>query len=227
MLLMTSINACSAKNIAKNDELNENLVSQIMSGCMQIHVKQKSLTPALAQQTISNFVDALDYGRLFFLQPDVDDIFANKIKFPEFYSEQQWPMISNSFNIFLTRVDEQFTNAIKYLNNPELKLDKEREIYSNPKKRGFPKNKKDAKKILENTLQYQLAYLVAIGEPLTGAVVKVIKRRENLTKKYHNLSREKKVATFVNAFCGALDPHSNYLSRDDMEDFEINMSLSL
>jgi len=227
LILIFSINACFAKNINTKDTLNENLISQIIAGSMQVHVRQKALTPVLSEQTLSNFVEALDYGRLFFLQSDVDNIFANKIKFPEFYAGQKWPLITNSFNLFLTRVDEQFTNALNYLNTLELKLDKDRKIYSDPKKRGFPKNKNDAKKILENTLQYQLAYLVAIGEPLTGAVAKVIKRRERLTKKYHDLSYERRVAIFVNAFCSALDPHSNYLSRDDMEDFEINMSLSL
>ncbi len=227
LLLMASINACSAKSINNKDALNEFLISQIMAGSMQVHVKQKTLTPVLSEQTLSNFVEALDYGRLFFLQPDVDNIFANKIKFPEFYTGQKWPLITNSFNLFLTRVDEQFTNALNYLNDPELKLDMDRKIYVDPKKRGFPKNKIDAKQILENTIQYQLAYLVAIGEPFTGAVAKVVKRRERLTKKYHDLSHERRVAFFVNAFCSALDPHSNYLSRDDMEDFEINMSLSL
>ncbi len=226
LLLIFLINSCSAANV-KKDTLNENLISQIIAGCLQVHVRQKALTPELSEQTLSNFVNSLDYGRVFFLQPDVDDIFANKIKFPKSYSEQQWPLITNSYNLFLNRVDEQFTNALNYLNNPELQLDKEREIYSDPKKRGFPKNKKEAKKIMENAIQYQLAYLIAIGEPFTGAVTKVVKRRERLTKRFHELSHERRVAMFVNAFCNALDPHSNYLSRDDMEDFEINMSLSL
>jgi len=226
LLLLFFINSCSAGNI-KKDTLNENLISQIIAGCLQVHVRQKALTPELSEQTLSNFVGSLDYGRMFFLQPDVDEIFANKIKFPKAYSEQEWPLITNTFNVFLNRVDEQFTNALNYLNNPELKLDKEREIYSDPKKRGFPKNKKEAKKVLENAIQYQLAYLIAIGEPFTGAVNKVIKRRERLTKQFHDLSHERRVAIFVNAFCSALDPHSNYLSRDDLEDFQINMSLSL
>jgi len=226
LLLVSSINACSAKNISK-DTLNEKLISQIIAGCMQVHVRQKKLTPVLAEQTLSNYVNSLDYGKTFFLQQDVDAIFSNKINFSKSYSKQQWPLITNSFNLFLNRIDEQFTNALNYLNNPELKLDKEREIYSDPKKRGFPKSKKDAKKFLENAIQYQLAYLIAIGEPFTGAVVKVVKRRERLTKKFHDLSHERRVGIFVNAFCNALDPHSNYLSRDDLEDFQINMSLSL
>jgi len=225
-LMIFYVNACSAKNI-KNDALDENLISQIFFGCMQVHVRQEALTPQLAELTLSNFVESLDYGRLFFLKSDVDSIMANKIKFPNFYSGKNWPLVTNSFNLFLERVDEQYTNAINYLNNPELKLDKEREIYVDPKKRGYPKNKKDAENVLENAIQYQLAYLMAIGEPFTGAVAKVVKRRERLTKKYHDFSHEDQVALFVNAFCNALDPHSNYLSRDDLEDFEINMSLSL
>ena len=228
LITLIFINACScsAKNI-DDKTLDENILSQIINGCLQVHVNKKTLTPVIAQQTLSNFVDSLDYSRLFFHESDVSAILANKIKFPKFYADSQWPLITNTYNLFLTRVDEQFTNAMNYLKNPNLKLEKERKIYVDPKERGFPKNKKEAKKIIENTLQYQLAYLVAIGEPLTGAVQKVIKRRERLTKRYHDFDHEKQVATFLNAFCNALDPHSNYLSRDDLEDFQINMSLSL
>ena len=224
-MLIFNVGSCTAKNDA--DYLNENLISQIMNGCFQVHVSKKSLTPEIAELTLSNFVDSLDYSRLFFLESDVDSIMAEKIKFPKYFVSEQWPIISNTFNLFLHRVDQQYTNAITYLKNPKLKLEKEREIYVDPKKRGFPKNENQANLYLQNTLQYQLAYLVAIGEPFTGAVYKVIKRRERLTKRYHDFNHEKQVAMFLNSFCLALDPHSSYLSHDDLEDFQINMSLSL
>ncbi len=113
------------------------------------------------------------------------------------------------------------------MQKPGIKLEKEREVYVDPKKRGFPKSKGDAKKFLEDSLQYQLAYLVSIGEPLSNAVDKIIKRRKRTTKRFYDLNYKRRLGLFMNSFCNAVDPHSAYFSSDDVEDFEINMSLSL
>ena len=84
--LIFNVCSCTAKSTA--DTLDENMISQIMNGCFQVHVSQKSLTPQIVELTLSNFVDSLDYSRLFFLESDVNAIMAEKIKFPKYFAAQ-------------------------------------------------------------------------------------------------------------------------------------------
>ncbi len=222
-----NINKAAAKVSSGKNGLDESIISELMAGCFYFHVNKKVLTPAISALTVSNYIDGLDYSRLYFLQKDADEIYIKATNFNKYYIDGNWSFVTNVYETLLARADEQLTNALEYLNNPKLKLEKEREIFIDPKKRGFPKNKKEAKKYLEDSLQHQLAYLVLIDEPLSNAVEKVIKRRERATKRYHDLNYKRRIGLFMNSFCSAVDPHSAYFSRDDVDDFEINMSLSL
>ena len=222
-----NINKVVDKVSTEETGLNESIISELMAGCFYFHVNKKVLNYEVSALTLSNYIDSLDYSRLFLLQKDADEIYNKTTNFNKYFIDGNWAFITNVYETFLVRADEQLTNAIKYLNNPNLKLEKEREVYLDPKKRGFPKNKNEAKKYLEDALQYQLAYLVSIDEPLSNAIEKVIKRRERTTKRYHDLNYKRRLGLFMNSFCLAVDPHSAYFSNDDVEDFEINMSLSL
>ncbi len=212
---------------AKYDQLNESHLSSLKSACLQWHVSKGALTPELAAATLSNYVELLDYGKVLFLQEDVDGIHALRVKFPQAYANGDWHFITNVFALFLTRVDDQLAHAQAYLSAEEFALETERELVADPKKRRFAANREELRRAAEDALQYQVAYLVAIGEPLTGAVVKVAKRRERQARKFNELKHEQRLGLFVNAWCMALDPHTSYLSFDDVEDFQINMGLSL
>jgi len=222
-----AINKTISKFPPEEKGLNETIISELMSGCFYFHINKKELSHELAALTLSNYIDGIDYSKLFLLQKDADEIYSQTTNFNKYFINGNWTFVTNVYESFLVRVDEQLTNALEYLNDPKLQLEKEREVYIDAKKRSFPKNKEEAKKILENNLQYQLAYLVSIDEPLTNAIKKVIKRRERLTKRYHDLNYKRQLGLFMNSFCRAVDPHSAYFSQDDVEDFEINMSLSL
>lgn len=209
------------------DRLNETHLSSLLSACLQWHVSKRSLTPELAAATLSNFVDMLDYGKVVLLQEDVDAIHALRVKFPQAYANGDWYFVTNVFAGFLKRIDEQLAYARAYLTNEAFTLDTSRAIVADPKKRSFPANQDELRRAVDDAVQYQVAYLVAIGEPLTNALEKVLKRRERQARKFRELKHDQRLGLFVNAWCMALDPHTSYLSFDDVEDFQINMNLSL
>lgn len=227
-LLVSGIAFSFTPTLLKRPEgLEKKHISDIMAGALQLHVREKVLTPDIAEATLSNYVEILDYGKVFLLKDDVDDIMANKATFMQSFQNEDWDFITKAYDAFLNRVDLQHTYAMEYLSQTNLQLDETREIIISRDDREYPKTEKDAKKLLEDNLQYQLAYLVSLGEPLTGAVQKVIKRRERLKKRFHDMDRSEQLALFLNSFCLALDPHSSYFSKEDMEDFNISMNLSL
>lgn len=209
------------------DRLNESHVSNLKSACLQWHVSKRALTPELAAATLSNFVDMLDYGKVVFLQEDVDAIHALRVKFPQAYANGEWYFVTNVFAHFLKRSDEQLEYARAYLTNQAFALDTARAIVADPKKRRFAASQDELRRAVEDAVQYQVAYLVAIGEPLSNALEKVLKRRERQARRFHEFKHEQRLGLFLNAWCMALDPHTSYLSFDDVEDFQINMNLSL
>lgn len=69
-------------------------------------------------------------------------------------------------------------------------------------------------------------YLSA-GESLEEAKRRIIHRYELRTKRLRELDRVDLYSGFLDSFALSLDPHSNYLSAEVLEDFRISMSLSL
>jgi len=227
MAAVAAANAVPLPGITDGETLSERHLSDIMAKCLMPHVARNELTPELAAATLSNYVEMLDYGKVYLLQPDVDDAYASRLKFPQAYENGTWQFVTGVYARFLQRVEEQTSNVVALLDSPRFNLDTNRAIVVDPKKTGYPATAAEARARIEDQLQYQVAYLVSIGEPLTGAVVKVKQRRLRSSKQFHEFTQQDRLGFFLNAFCRALDPHTSYMSFEDAEDFQINMALAL
>jgi carboxyl-terminal processing protease len=64
-------------------------------------------------------------------------------------------------------------------------------------------------------------------EPLEEAKKRLVHRYELRTRRLAELKPDDILSGFLDSFALSLDPHSNYLSADVLEDFRISMSLSL
>jgi carboxyl-terminal processing protease len=87
----------------------------------------------------------------------------------------------------------------------------------------------------EETLDYlwikriknSLLGLVLAGKELPEAKETLLKRYKNQLNRAQQTKSEDVFELFMNAFTMTFDPHTNYLSPRDAENFDINMSLSL
>jgi carboxyl-terminal processing protease len=225
-LLVTVAVSRAAEPVAL-DTLHESHLSQLLAGTLKLHVSKKELTPEIAAATFSNLVQLLDPGKSIFTKQDVTDIYALRAALPAAYARGKWGFITNVYALFLTRLAEQNSNAQAYLSNPWTRLDREREIVADAKKRDFPATPAECTSAMEDNVQLTLAVLTAGGESFTGAVAKLQRRRARLLKTFEEFTYAERLGLFVNAFCLALDPHSSYFNPDDNDEFEISMSLSL
>lgn len=227
-IYVSGMSSCASPYIlAPPERLEPKHISTIMAGALQFHIREDSITPAIAEATLSNFVETLDYGRVFLLEDDVEYILSHTATFNHSYTQHRWDFVTNVYARFLARVDAQHAHAMAYLSQTNLVLDETREVHVDRESRAYPQTQAEALRALEDSLQYQLAYLISIEEPMTGAVEKVRNRRIRLKRHFHERDTSEQFALFLGAFTQALDPHSAYFSKEDMEDFEISMNLSL
>jgi carboxyl-terminal processing protease len=115
----------------------------------------------------------------------------------------------------------------KTLEAKDFKLDKDLELEVDIEKRKRPTNAKEQKALRDAVIQFQLANLVAGGITVDEAKKKLIHRYELNTKRVKEQDKPDLYRTYLNAYALALDPHSTYFSPEDLEDFKIQMGLSL
>ncbi|HEX4924680.1 MAG TPA: carboxy terminal-processing peptidase, partial [Bdellovibrionales bacterium] len=198
----------------------------ITKGYLNQHLTQKSYNANLEKRVITQFIEKLDPSKLYMLEEDVKkvegllkDIFENT-------KQEKCQAILDAHKLFLNRLKERTEYAEKYL-GPKFKFRPELEIVVDAKKRDYPKTKEEAEKLQEQYLHFQYATFIASGMKPEEAKSQLARRYTRSLKNLANLSTEDIYASYLDAFANALDPHSNFLSKDVLEDFEIQMRLSL
>jgi carboxyl-terminal processing protease len=85
----------------------------------------------------------------------------------------------------------------------------------------------DRAKLVRSLIHFQMSNYLSAGETLEEAKRRIIHRYELRTIRLRDLEPVDLYSGFLDSFALSLDPHSNYLSAEVLEDFNISMSLSL
>ncbi|MBP6992703.1 MAG: carboxy terminal-processing peptidase, partial [Spirochaetes bacterium] len=91
----------------------------------------------------------------------------------------------------------------------------------------FAGTKEEMRERWRKSIKLQLLNYISADQSLAEAKKKLAKKYELMNKRVEEINEEKLLDRFMNAFSTALDPHSNYLTQDENEDFSISMKLKL
>jgi carboxyl-terminal processing protease len=198
----------------------------ITKGYLNQHLTHKSYNANLEKRVIDQFIEKLDPSKLYLLQEDVEKIRGLMKDIFENTRQEKCQAVLDAQKIFVARLKERTEYAEKQL-GPKFKFKPELEIVLDPKKRSFPKTKDEAEKLQDQYIHFQYATFVASGMKPDDAKGQLTRRYTRSLKNIGTLTTEDIFASYLDSFANALDPHSNFLSKDVLEDFEIQMRLSL
>ncbi len=129
--------------------------------------------------------------------------------------------------VYLAKVKERAEFAKKFLSD-KYKLDRTVEIQFDPDKREYAPSLEKLNEFHKKYIHFQVGNHVATDMKEDEARKEVIKGYERLVKKVGEIKNSELLAEYyLDSFARALDPHSSFFSKDVLEDFEINMRLSL
>lgn len=225
---LTSIPKADESQVPKIDQLEGEHLSGMMVFTMQQHLKHHRPTPEININTLSNFVNTLDPARIFLLSNEVAQIHSQRLRMLTAFRDNRWDFVTNFYqSVFMPNVRASYEHAVNILSDTNYVPDTSLKIPIDVKSISFPVTPEERNKYLESTLAYQVAFMESMGEARSNACQKVRKRRERILKYFSEMDYHEQFGLFMNAFCSALDPHTSYFPPDDMEDFNISMSLSL
>ncbi|MDZ4677469.1 MAG: S41 family peptidase [Oligoflexia bacterium] len=201
-------------------------VSPLINGFLAQHLTHKKLSPQLEERTITQFVKMLDPSKLYLLQSDVEAIKTNLGGIFAKIGSKKCDDLESSQKIYEKRVSESSVFAKKLL-GPTFKFNESTSITIDPAKREYAKTKTELEDLQARYIQFQISNYLASEMKLAEAKKQLIHRYEVTLKHVTESKKYDLYAIFLDAFASALDPHSNFLSKDVLEDFEITMRLSL
>jgi carboxyl-terminal processing protease len=194
----------------------------------QGHYSRKKLDDNVSRLLLKNYVEALDYNHLFFTQKDIDSFNSR------YGSTLDDDILLGSpdaaykiYETFKQRVESRVEKVKALLANEKFEFASERMVEINRQKAPWPKDEAAADKLWRDRLEGELLQETLAKQKLDTPVKKLTRRYDQLLRNLHEQKNEDVVKIFLSTLSQTYDPHSEYMSRSELENFSIQMRLSL
>jgi carboxyl-terminal processing protease len=206
-----------------------------------------------ARKALDRYLELLDYNRLFFTQKDIDEFtktYGDKLQNDIMLSDLS--AAHRIYDRFLERVAAR-VDKVKDLLEKDFTFDSDRTAQINRDKAPWPADQEEADEIWSARVEAEMLQAILAEQALEEAAAKkkdgedtaeafsdnngglpkrtpkeqVQRRYERLLKSLQEENREDQSSTFLSALAQSYDPHSEYMSQRALDNFNIQMGLSL
>ena len=193
------------------------------------HYSKPPLDDARSVIIYDSYIKLLDPARSYFTAADIAEFDKWKTQFDDFLKSGNLDPGFTIYKRYLDRVKQRLDFALAELNKGVDKIDftAKETLLIDRKDAPWMKDQAELDDLWRKRVKDEV-----LRQKIAGKEPKQI--QETLTKRYKNqLARldqtraEDIFQAYINTFAQSYDPHTNYLSPDNAENFDINMSLSL
>ena len=247
--------APDTKSEAKMGEIASTVARMLESAHYSRQRLNDEVEPGVTQadKALARYLELLDYNRLFFTQKDIDEFtgkYGDRLQNDIMLSD-----LSAAYAIydrFMERVRTRVGKVQKLLEK-DFQFDSDRTAELNRDDSPWPADEAAADKIWEARVEAELLQAIVAERTLeeeakkkskeeekeaatvdnNGGLPKrtpketVQRRYERMLKSLEEETREDQASTFLSALAQSYDPHSEYMSQRALDNFNIQMGLSL
>jgi carboxyl-terminal processing protease len=192
------------------------------------HYKGARLNDDIAELHLKNYLDALDYNHMMFLQADVDE-FTEKYakKLDNLTKAADASPAYEIFERYLKRLEATVTH-IGGLLKEKNDFTKDEKFTAQRNKLPWPKTEAEAKELWRQRIKFELLNGKLTDEAPAKTVEKITKRYARLQKNMKQFDSSEILQVYLSALGHAFDPHSDYMAPADAKNFDIhNVKLKL
>lgn len=206
----------------KRHEEVATLVTQFMQKSHYLHV---TVNDELSTRMLDKYLESLDGNRMYLMQSDVDFFKRYATELDDMVKGDSLEPVFDMFDVYRTRVRERLDYALTQLETePDYTLSETYQFDRSEAPWAATEEELDEiwrKRVKNDALRLALAEKEwpEIQELLTKRYTRFMKRMEQVNS-------DDVFETFMQSFAHTLDPHSNYLSPRNSEEYRIQMSLS-
>lgn len=191
------------------------------------HVVQRKIDRPIRKRIAELYTKRIDPGRTLLLESDAEWIRSRFSKIFGRIVRGDCGGLDRLHKFRRKRMSHIEEYARSRLSREDWAIDRSASFVTDPEKRGYPKTSRERDAIYAKLIQFRIANLVKSGVALDKAKKNVIRHYERLTRRVRELDSGDVYAVLLDAIAKSLDPHSAYLSVDQLEDFRISSTLSL
>jgi carboxyl-terminal processing protease len=189
------------------------------------HYRRAPLDDHLSSLILDRYLDAIDGGRSYFFTSDIAEFERYRYELDDAIKTGNVEPAFVIFRRYQQRSRERMAYAIDLLNKkPDFDIDES--FNFDREKEPWPANAAEMNELWRKRVKNDALSLISAGKQWPEAVEVLRKRYERVAKRMDQSKPDDVFEIFMNAFVLSLDPHSNYFSARNSEEYNIQMSLS-
>ena len=189
------------------------------------HYRRAPLDDHLSSLILDRYLDAIDGARSYFYASDIAEFEKYRYQLDDAIKTGDVEPAFVIFRRYQQRSRERMTYAIDLLDKkPDFDVDES--FNFDREKEPWPANTAEMNELWRKRVKNDALSLVTAGKQWPEVVEVLRKRYEHVAKRMDQSKPDDVFEAFMNAFVLSLDPHSNYFSARNSEEYNIQMSLS-
>jgi carboxyl-terminal processing protease len=193
------------------------------------HYNKPPLNDARSAKIFDSYIEMLDPSRSYFTAGDLAEFEKWRSQFDNFLKNGNLEPGFAIYKIHLERLQSRLQYALSLLekgvNSFDFTVDEE--LLVDRKNAAWSKDEKELDDLWRKRVKDEVLRLKIAGKEPKAIEELLTKRYKNQLSRLEQTRGEDVFQTYINAFAQSYDPHTQYLSPDNAENFDINMSLSL
>ncbi|WP_409320128.1 carboxy terminal-processing peptidase [Pseudomonas putida] len=193
------------------------------------HYSKPPLDDARSVIIYDSYIKLLDPARSYFTAADIAEFDKWKTQFDDFLKSGNLDPGFTIYKRYLDRVKQRLDFALAELNKGVDKIDftTRETLLIDRKDAPWMKNQAELDDLWRKRVKDEVLRQKIAGKEPKQIQETLIKRYKNQLARLDQTRAEDIFQAYINTFAQSYDPHTNYLSPDNAENFDINMSLSL
>ena len=189
------------------------------------HISQKNVNNESSIRILDSFIESLDSFKMYFLEDDITYFQRYRYKIDDTLKSGDLDPVFDMFSIYRLRVQQRLSYSINLINSINSFEDDESYQFR-AKKKKWSKTNNSLDIQWRKRTKNDLLSLVLAGQELETAKDTLKKRYQRFLNRVNEYKEEDVINIFLNSYMDILDPHSNYLTPSQAEEYEIQTSLS-
>jgi carboxyl-terminal processing protease len=210
-------------NGSSADQTTAKLVAEMIS---KYHISQKTIDDRISQLLLKRLLKDLDPQKLYFLQSDIDVFSKYRDQLDDMLAVGNVDFARQVFDVYLRRLDERMAVAHKQIDaqhdftiDETLTVDGDQVVWA--------ANAAELDDRWRKRIKYDLLLLNLDKVEPAEATKRLHKRYDTIKRTAHDTEDGEILEIYLSALAHCFDPHSSYMSPNTLDDFNIQMRLSL
>ncbi len=227
-LLVVILSGAPARAVEFTREQAGRIAKSVGDLLDRAHYKGSPMNDAVAEMHLKNYLDALDFNHMIFLQTDVDEFTAKFGKdLDNLTKKGDAGAAYEIYERYLQRLDAT-VNRVGALVKQKHDFTVDEKFIPQRNKLPWPKDAAEAQELWRQRMKFELLGGKLAGDTLETTAERITKRYARLQKNMRQLDSSDILQVYLSALGHAFDPHSDYMAPSVAKNFNIhNVQLKL